>query len=360
MDGRVLADHYPGIGRALYAVLPELGAGEDTIVLFRCAEPDSDRFPLAGLRDHGVEIEYIGADLRTVKEQLALPIAVRRFDVDVVLTAYFATALIWPCPRVTMVHDLIPLHVPASMPSRVSRVLYRLAFRGALLSSKLITSPSSATAEQLAQHAPRMRSRIRVVPHALDPRFVPASRDEIGAVRSSYRLGEDYLLVVAGDRPHKNLTFLVDSWVEAYTDQSLDAVLAIAGMPTHACDHPAIRVLGAVPETELPALYSGALAVVVPSLEEGFGLPAAEAMACHTALACSDRPALRELAGEAAIYFDPLDRAAFGRALIRVIEDSVLRNTLVEHGRSRTNHLAPRLVASQLRKVLKEALRGDQ
>jgi glycosyltransferase involved in cell wall biosynthesis len=93
-----------------------------------------------------------------------------------------------------------------------------------------------------------------------------------------------------------------------------------------------VRFLGIVDDKDLPALYSGALAFVFPSLYEGFGLPALEAMACGAPVACSNASSLPEVVGDAALLFDPSDVRALTEAMQRLIEDAALRQRLSERG----------------------------
>ncbi len=143
--------------------------------------------------------------LRSFAEQLRLSAAVRELDLDVALTPYFATSLWWPCPRVTIVQDLIPLTVDGSMPSWTARRVYELMLRATLARSQMVVVPSRATADDVNRLASRVQPRISVVPHAVDARFTPTSPSETDTVRSRYELGPSYVLTVAGDRPHKNL-----------------------------------------------------------------------------------------------------------------------------------------------------------
>jgi len=93
-----------------------------------------------------------------------------------------------------------------------------------------------------------------------------------------------------------------------------------------------IRVLGRVGAEELGALYTGATGLVLPSLFEGFGMTVLEAMQCGCPVACSSRTALPEVAGEAALLFDPREPEAFGEAIGRISNDEALRERLREAG----------------------------
>ena len=355
VDGRVLTDHYPGIGRAVYSVLPFLAADADTIVLIRGPEPESDRFPISPLTELGIEIHRVSVGLRSIGEQVRPPATAPGPGLDVVLTPYFATAFRWPCPRVTMVHDLIPLAREGGISSRARRLGYLLFLRSTLLNSRMVVTPSQATADNLFRFAPGVRTRTRVVPHAVEKEFRPRSPAEVTELRHRYRIGRRHVLTVAGDRPHKNLARLAGAWAALDPNLRGDAVLALVGSPPPQIDHPTVRVLGAVPDDDLQALYMSATTVVVPSLEEGFGLPVAEALARGTPVTCSDIQVLHELAGDAALFFDPNDQASLGNALARMLNDDDLRHCLGRRGPDRVARFAPPLIAADLLETLRTA-----
>jgi glycosyltransferase involved in cell wall biosynthesis len=150
------------------------------------------------------------------------------------------------------------------------------------------------------------------------------------------------VLCVAQKRPYKNLGVLI----RALPELPVESVLVVPGAPTpYEAELRAlatelgvenrVRFPAWVSETELEALYRLASCFVLPSLIEGFGLPVVEAMARDVPVACSDRPALPEVAGDAAVYFDPEDQAEVTAAIRRLLEDFALRETLVARGRER-------------------------
>jgi len=161
----------------------------------------------------------------------------------------------------------------------------------------------------------------------------------VARIRSHYDLQERYLLCVATSHLHKNLHGLV----EAYSQADLAADLVLVGKRgsghgqlveaiRRARGRERIRVLGRVPAEELGALYTGATGFVLPSLLEGFGMTVLEAMQCGCPVACSSLTALPEVAGEAALLFDPRDPEVFGEALDRISNDEVLCKRLREAG----------------------------
>ena len=117
-----------------------------------------------------------------------------------------------------------------------------------------------------------------------------------------------------------------------------------------------VRELGYVPEEDLPGLYAGAAAFAMPSLYEGFGLPCLEAMACGAPVVASNRAALPETCGDAALLVDPTDHEAFAEALLLAAGRGETRTRLVEAGRRRAAHLTWERTAIQIDAVVAEAL----
>jgi glycosyltransferase involved in cell wall biosynthesis len=117
-----------------------------------------------------------------------------------------------------------------------------------------------------------------------------------------------------------------------------------------------VHWLGYVPETELAALYSGALACILPSLYEGFGLPALEAMACGTPVIISRAGGLPEVAGEAGLYIDPLDAASLTAAMQQIIGDASLRRELSQCGLERARFFTWERTAQATWQVLQGAM----
>jgi glycosyltransferase involved in cell wall biosynthesis len=134
-----------------------------------------------------------------------------------------------------------------------------------------------------------------------------------------------HFLYVGNDKPHKN----IDALVEAAGEHAL----ILVGAPFERFRHrPNIDVRGFVSNEELVRLYRSAIALVMPSHEEGFGLPAAEAMACGTAVITSLAPALVEITGDAALHVDARDVDALAHAMRRVANDAQLRERLASRG----------------------------
>ncbi|CCK79573.1 glycosyltransferase, family I [Desulfobacula toluolica Tol2] len=182
-------------------------------------------------------------------------------------------------------------------------------------------------------------SMVTAVPLAPDPLFVPCSDDIVSMVRHKYNLPKSYLLFVSSLEPRKNIDLLIKALMIARTDIPLVLVgwqgwgekrwlEKIEGQSLAN----KIYITGHIPDYDLRAVYSGAQALVYPSLYEGFGLPIVEAMACHCPVICSDTASMPEVAGEAAILIDPARSDELAHAIETIVHDSEIRYKLVKKG----------------------------
>lgn len=189
-------------------------------------------------------------------------------------------------------------------------------------------------------------SRIRVIPNGVSERFYPRNEQDIQDVRRRLQIPTgQYLLAVGSIEPRKNLARLLEAWKSCADRLPTEVSLVIAGArgqghifaATELSDNlPRVCRTGFVKDEDLPALYSGALAMVYPSIYEGFGLPVLEAMAAGTAVIAGESTALPELTGDAGILVDPYDSSAIAGAIERIVLDGSLREDLRRRGIERS------------------------
>ncbi|MEA2492467.1 MAG: hypothetical protein QOJ29_378 [Thermoleophilaceae bacterium] len=274
-------------------------------------------------------------------EQVHLPRLAKGEGVDLVHSLATTGPARGPFRRVATVHDLIyKVHPEAhfGLISMGMRVLVPLSVKRATR----VIAVSQSTGDDLQRLMNVAADRIDVVPNGVGT--PPAVMPLPGSVlRANHSLGQrEFILCTSAKRPHKNLLRLLDALASIPPERRPVAVLT--GYPT---EHESelrerartlgieddVRILGWVDQGELEALYRAATCLVFPSLYEGFGLPVLEAMARGLPVACSDRSSLPEVAGDAALLFDPEDTSAIAAAIERLLSDPAERERLVARGR---------------------------
>jgi glycosyltransferase involved in cell wall biosynthesis len=277
--------------------------------------------------------------------------------------------LIHPQRSVVTVHDLGYHRFPEAH-TLSQNVYLRWSTRYNARNAARILADSEATRRDLMLYYRVSESRIAVVYPGRDESMAPVVDPVLlAAVRARYGIVGPYLLYVGTLHPRKNLVRLVQAFAQLPARDSEfplhDLRLVLAGQPGWLYDEimaqirrlglqDRVLLTGYVPDSDLPALLSEAVAFVFPSLYEGFGLPVLEAMACGTPVVCSSTSSLPEVAGEAALLIDPLDVAALAEALFRVVTDQGLRRALVERGFGQAKMFSWQRCAGQVLNVLEE------
>jgi glycosyltransferase involved in cell wall biosynthesis len=185
-------------------------------------------------------------------------------------------------------------------------------------------------------------SMVSSVPLAPDPVFSPSPPGTVAQVRARLGLPGEYLLFVSSLEPRKNIDLLIEALAAAKTGMPL-VMAGWSGWGAKAwlsrIGSPGLRdriiITGHIPDTDLAAVYSGAAALVYPSLYEGFGLPILEAMACGCPVICSSAASMPEAAGNAALYIDPADKDSLVHAIDTLVQDTPLRQQLKAAGKAR-------------------------
>ncbi len=256
-----------------------------------------------------------------------------------------------PTPLVFTLHDLI--HVQESeVATAVKRAFYEIIVRPAARRAFRVLTVSEDSRSRIIAWANLPEERVVNVGNGVDAPFHPEG--------PRYDPGYPYLLYVGNFRPHKNIPRLLQAFGRVGHP---DLRLLFSGSPNDAILAPLQRFgilqkagfLHNPPDARLASAYRGAALVVMPSLTEGFGLPALEAMACGTPVVVSRCPALLEIVGEAGLLVDPLDVRDIGNAIERALRDRELRRTLSCRGLDRAAQFSWDRVAGQVRAILEQA-----
>ena len=276
------------------------------------------------------DVERIGVRPYGPAEQIRMPRALARVACDLDHTLTYTAPLLSRHPLVLSVFDLIHLRYPEEY-SPLHPIYYRTVVRRLVARSRAVVTLSEASKRDIVERLGADPEKVHVTPLAADPRFGEVSSAEIDRVLSAYRLTPGYFFHLSNYRRHKNAEGVVRAYVRLARERRLGVGLVLAGNPPpafrtwlHAAGmEPEVRVLGSVPDADLPALYAAAGAFVFPSRCEGFGLPPLEAMACGTPVVTSSASSLPEVVGDSALLVDPDDEEALVSAMERALATDV-------------------------------------
>jgi glycosyltransferase involved in cell wall biosynthesis len=302
-----------------------------------------------------------------IRIPVSLSAELRRNRVDV-LHVQFTAPPAAPCPVVVSIHDLSFEHLPQTFKRRSRMQLRMTVRRSARLASQVIVLSNHARNDIITTYNLNPE-KITVIPLAAPAHFAPVTDDnELQRVKKTYGINGPYVLCVGSIQPRKNLTRLLHAYSLLRRDDPKGKLpkLVVAGKyawlfeeTLHAIDRLALRdsviITGYVPETDLPALYSGARCFVYPSYFEGFGLPPLEAMKCGTPVIVGNQTSVPEVVGDAAVLFDPFDVGDIASAIKSVISDDALRATLKARGLERAKLFDWQQTARQTLEVYRKA-----
>lgn len=272
---------------------------------------------------------------------------------DVLYVPAHVVPLLHPRRCVVSVHDLGYLHHPQAH-TRWGRWYLDLSTRFNVRSAQRVIADSQATRQDLVSHYKVNAEKIVVAYPAGTPGLAPVTDPaKLDRIRHTYDTGRSYFCYVGTLQPRKNLDTLLKAFSSLIARGAIpdDVRLVLAGKRGWKCEDivelahskgldERVVLPGYVPSQDLPALLSGALAYVLPSLYEGFGLPILEAMACDTPVICSDTSSLPEVAGDAALYVSPHDTEGWARAMARIYHDATLRQEMIGRGRKQVERFS--------------------
>mgnify|MGYP001809590947 CR=1 FL=1 len=328
--------------------------------------PDAVSSSLLGF----TEKSQYGYLARALWDQTVFRAIVHRRKPDVVFFPIQDGMLYPPCKQIVTVHDLHYLHFGRSLAECSREIhpfrknIYNLKMPHILRHSTAIVAVSEATKCDIVDSFGIAPEKIHVVYNGYDEhRFKPLenTQEELGSLGLE---AGNYLLCVGSVLRHKNIVKLI----KAFSELKSKLCLVVAGV----CKDPeyldeimkaasecglnetSFRYLKYVSDKELPCLYAGARAFVLPSLHEGFGVPIIEAMACGTPVITSNCSAMSEVAGDAALLVDPYSVESISVAMIEILRNQLLVQKLRQAGFERSATFKWKNSASKLYELCKK------
>lgn len=374
IDARFLGPEGTGMGRyteELVRQLEKIDKLNEYHILLRTAnfdiwQPNSPNF------------HRVLADVHwyTPKEQIVIPKILRKLSPDLTHFPANAAPLLAPGKIVLTIHDLIQAQSKDLSSSTKSAAVFtakkfafNIAIRRSAHRALKIIVPAHAIKDKVVTDLKINPDKIAITYEATDEKFfkwgeTQFTTKQIEGVLQKYQIKSPFLLYVGTAFPYKNLNTLV----EALDLLPKQLSLVCVGKPTLFHERLrqftrekklASRVIlpGFVPDEDLAVLFQTAEMYTFPSLSEGFGLPAVEAMASKLPVVCSNIPVLKEVCGDNALFFDPHDPKDIATKIFRVHEDKKLREKLIKEGLERAKQFSWRKMAAQTLLIYEEALK---
>ncbi|MDD5708128.1 MAG: glycosyltransferase family 1 protein [Kiritimatiellae bacterium] len=335
-DASAATPHFPGIGRYVRelagALPPLLRDGEHLSLLF----PDGVAAPVLESGAAQVRMVRVPPHVFSARAHFRVRKLIASLAPDVVHAPYVT------CPPpsrgrfVLTLHDAIPVTHPRLSTWR-ARLYWRLAAPRVIRRADVLVAVTHAAGDALRNAWPSLKlPPVKAVHHGVNAAFRASTGEAVRRLRERYALPERFLLCLGSDRPHKNTALLLDVQARLCGRAPL---LVVAGLQSGAgaarlqarrlgLDASRVRWLEEVPESDMPALYGAAAALLFPSRVEGFGLPVLEALCCGTPVIASDLPALREVGGDLPRWLPADDADAWAEAVLAVDGRRLAENEL--------------------------------
>lgn len=263
-------------------------------------------------------------------------------------------------PSIVTIHDLTTLLYPNLVP-KIDFIYWRTIQRVTIKNAKIVITVSNTTANDVSRIYRVPLNKIHVISHGISHNFSPVPNDEIKMIRKKYDIPEKYYLHVGRIDKKKNLTLLVEAFANLLKKHNFNGKLVLVGQEYKKSPdeklHQLIQQLGLdervlftgfIPDEDLPAIYSGAISCVFPSIHEGFGLFAIEAMACGTPIIASKGGALEETVQDAGLVLDPCTIENLTHSMYEMYENRILRDKLVKLGLERAENFNWRMAAMKM------------
>lgn len=374
IDGRFLGPEGTGIGRYTEKLLENLQTIDrvnEYFVMLR-----SENFDLFQPTNPNFRKVLADAKWYTLKEQVTLPKIILSIRPDLIHFPHFNIPVTYRGKYVVTIHDLIKSDFASQASSTraplvywAKHFVYERVVRLAVRRARQVIVPTNTIKEKVIKQLGTPEDKINVTYEAAEEKFfawgeAKLSESEIKKVLDKYHVKTPFIIYVGNSYPYKNLDRLLEALKLLPSNLSLvnpsprsifRERLGEKARELGLSDR--VFLPGYVPDEDLSVLYRGAEAYVFPTLSEGFGIPPLEAMASKLPVVCSDIPVLREVCGDNALYFDPLNVGDIASKITQVLDDKKLRTYLIAQGLERAKQFSWRKMAAQTLKIYEEAVR---
>jgi len=338
IDARFFGTKNKGLGRYTQKWVEELEKTDDKNEYFIFLKKEN----FSGYNPKNKNFKKILADYKWygLAEQIYFPLKIKSLKIDLMHFPHFNVPIFTPSKYVVTIHDLIPFYFPSRAATQLNPILYKIKYLGyklvirrALKKSRKIIAVSNFTKNDILKNFPKIKAdKITVIYEGSD--FYQNIKSENANDRVN-----DYILYIGNAYPHKNLQTLIDAFKMA-TQKFKNLNLLIVGINDYFFKkikkenekETKIIFIDNPPDQQLADIYKNALIYIAPSMYEGFGLPAIEAMSFKIPVVASDIEVFHEILKDAALFFNPKNPDALKKAIEKILEDNQLKESLRING----------------------------
>ncbi|MBI2600895.1 glycosyltransferase family 4 protein [Candidatus Daviesbacteria bacterium] len=284
-----------------------------------------------------------------LSEQLKFPKILARFNLDLVHFPHFNIPIFFNSKFIVTIHDLIHQDFQMRRATtrdpftyQIKKLGYNQIFKTAVRNSSKILVPSEHVRQQLIDRWRVSVDKIVITPEGVDDQIIKFSENlstsKVSEILDRLHIKKPYIFYVGNAHPHKNIQRLIESFL-LIKEKRPDLNLVLSGNSHYFWEqiikenkNNSIQFTGKVTDEELVALYKSASCFVMPSLEEGFGIPLLEAFLCKCPVVSSSAGSLKEVGGDGTLYFDPKDNVDMAEKILTVVDDKKVQNELINNG----------------------------
>lgn len=304
-------------------------------------------------------------------EQFKFPNLLKHHQVDLMHFPHFNVPLFYSGKFVVTIHDLIHQHHSMKRSTtlnpfafKIKQIGYRKVFKNAAQKAEKVLVPSKSVQQLLISEWRVEEEKIIITPEAVDDKIIKLSqavlKSESQRILNKFNITKPFIFYVGNAHPHKNVEGLIAAFMKLKEKYS-SLKLVLSGNDhffwqriKNENNSPDIIYTGFISDEKLVALYKQAAVFVLPSFEEGFGIPILEAMACCCPVAASNAASLPEVGGDAAVYFDPGDRGDMCEKIDIVLKSEETRKTLITKGLKKYKEFSWEKLAKQTLEVYRQ------
>jgi glycosyltransferase involved in cell wall biosynthesis len=365
VDARMYGNEQTGIGNYIKYLIKYLAKfdQENEYRIF-LLEPEYSRFVLPGKNFKKIKVT---AHWYSWPEQIILPFQFKKEKLDLMHFPHFNTPIFYFGKRVMTIHDLTPKFFPGhKMNSIFRRIGFWLVFCFGIKKAKKVIVPSQATKNDIIKYFKTKPEKIEVIYEGTNFTLQVLQASNACELAGIGCL-QPYILYIGVWRNHKNLVGLIKAFDILLKKYKVDCKLVLGGKENPY--YPEIRKTwqnlglerkvirpGFISEKDMPFFYKSAKVVVIPSFYEGFGLVGLEAMSLGAPVASSDIPALREILGSAAVFFNPYNPSDMAEKIFQVLKNEKLKQDLIVKGFEQIKKYSWQKMAKRTLEIYREIL----